>query len=415
MKFSSFASKLKNKAWTLLKDHFYQNRLTDSNIIQNINFNSSQNQKKLLICYKTQGYFIDLRENTGRTLFSEIFKMVTVFSGLNFCIDIIDCNDTSPLKTIASKKYNVIFGFGETFYQITTLQPEAISILYMTENHPSVSFREEKKRLDYFYERHGIHVKFQRSGKYYKLKHLDRTYADIITLSDTETLLPQYSQPYSLFPTGLVNSQFSFKTKGHSSTRKNFLWLGSQGAIHKGLDLLIDIFKERSDITLHICGLNAHEKKLLHLRERTNIIDHGFINIQSPIFLQLVDECSYIILPSCSEAFSTSISTGMLHGLIPVVMRNAGFNKVGNHAIFLDDFKLNYLDIRLNELSNASPEDLQQLSKKTFSFAQEHFLLSHFEQNFRAIITEILYKHRLLETDINNKRAKSQLALSKIN
>jgi hypothetical protein len=97
MKFSSFASKLKNKAWTLLKDHFYQNRLTDSNIIQNINFNSSQNQKKLLICYKTQGYFIDLRENTGRTLFSEIFKMVTVFSGINFCIDIIDCNDTSPL------------------------------------------------------------------------------------------------------------------------------------------------------------------------------------------------------------------------------------------------------------------------------------------------------------------------------
>ena len=89
---------------------------------------------------------------------------------------------------------------------------------------------------------------------------------------------------------------------------------------------------------LHICGLQKHERKQLILQKRVNIIEHGQIEINSDLFLEINNTCSFIILPSCSEACSTSITTGMLHGLIPIVMRDTGFNRLGENAIFFEDF-----------------------------------------------------------------------------
>jgi hypothetical protein len=124
--------------------------------------------------------------------------------------------------------------------------------------------------------------------------------------------------------------------------------------------------------------------------KRKNIIEDGLIYIKSDTFLQLVNKCSYIILPSCSEGFSTSITTGMLHGLIPVVMRDTGFDRLGPYAIFLEDFKVDYLEMKLNELSNTDPAKLSSLSRQIFDFARQNFTIQVFGYNFKAIISDIL-------------------------
>lgn len=390
MTISTLKIKIKNKIWPYVKDSFYSHRVIDSNIVQNINYDSTNNQQRILICYLANGYFINMENSLGRTVLYEIFKIIKVFSELGYCIDIIDCNDINAIKLLSEKKYDLIFGFGESFYQVTKLQPEAISILYMTENHPNFSYTEEKKRLDYFYLRHEKRATLQRSGIFYKLYHLDKKYSQVITVSDVEPLMHQYRKPYSIFPTGIINPQFNYKIKNHQLSRKNFLWLGSKGAIHKGLDLLIDIFKNRDDITLHICGLTKQDKKMLGIPKRKNIVEYGHIDIKSEIFLKIIETCSYTILPSCSEGFATSITTGMLHGLIPIVMKNTGFNKLGENAIFLNDYKIEYINEMLNALSNELPEKLDIFSKKVFDFARENLTLSEFEKNFRIIIRQIL-------------------------
>lgn len=392
MTISTFNTKTKKKIGTFIKDFFYFYRKIESNIVQNINYDSTNNQQRILICYLANGYFINMENSLGRTVLYEIFKIIKVFSELGYCIDIIDCNDIKPIKLLSEKKYNLIFGFGESFYQITNLQPEAISILYMTENHPDFSYREEKKRLEYFNTRHRKHNEVQRSGMFYKLYHLDKKYSQIITLGEIEPLKHQYRKPYSIFPTGIINPQFNYKIKNHQLSRKNFLWLGSKGAIHKGLDLLIDVFKNRDDITLHICGLTKQDRKTLEIPKRKNIIEYGHIDIKSETFLKIIETCSYTILPSCSEGFATSITTGMLHGLIPIVMKNTGFNKLGENVIFLEDYKIDYINYKLNELANTSPEKLNIFSKKIFDFSRENFIISEFEKNFRIIILEILNK-----------------------
>ena len=107
-------------------------------------------------------------------------------------------------------------------------------------------------------------------------------------------------------------------------------------------------------------------------------------------FLKLIETCSYTIFPSCSEGFATSITTCMLHGLIPIVYRSTGFNRLKNNALFLDDYKIEYINEKITEYSEISIENLNIYSKRIFDFARQNFVISKFNENFREIVTEIL-------------------------
>ncbi|MHC1733000.1 MAG: hypothetical protein AB9888_13360 [Bacteroidales bacterium] len=383
--------KIKDRIWRYAKDHFYTQRVKDSPLIENLNYDGLNNHKRVLICYLTHIYFqkIDLH-TIGRTIPFEIFKLVKIFSDYGYCIDIISVNDLQALEIIRSNSYSLIFGFGETFYLMTKLQPEAVSIFYVTENHPEFSYKAEKERLDYFYHRHRKRASIERSGRYYKPDHVAVKYDHLITMGEIEHFTTQYKRVYSIYPTGFLNSDFLFKFKDHRITRKHFLWLGSSAVIHKGLDLLIDIIAQRDDIILHICGLDRNGRQLLIIPQRENIIDYGFVNINSETFLKIVNICSYSILPSCSEGMATSIMTSMLHGLIPVVLRDSGFNRLGEHAIFLDDFKIGYLNNVISKLAEYDPGELSELSEKIQAFASCNFSIEAYEKQMRSIFKEIL-------------------------
>jgi len=383
--------KIKRKLWSYLKNIFYYERIYDSPLVLNINYSVSLNQKNALICYLTRGHFNDIAvTSSGRTQPYEILVMEEVLSSYGYSIDLINCNDINVLPLIKRKKYDLILGFGETFYQMATYNPGAISIYYLTENPPDFSFNKEEERLHYYYQRHGQKFKYTRSGKFYQIKHIKKRYDFAITMGEVNLLTNLYSNPYFIFPTGLVNSRYVFSPKNHSASRKNFLWFGSIGAVHKGLDLLIDLFFQYDDIVLHVCGLDKKEKKALSFPKKNNIIDYGHIDVNSDLFLTLIDKCSYVVLPSCSEGCSTGILTGMLHGLIPIVLKDVGFNNLGQHAIFLNDFKIEYLKEKFNEIADFNPLVLNQFSKDVFDFARNNFTITNFRQSFREIFANIL-------------------------
>lgn len=387
----SILKKVKDKIWGYTKDYFYSQRVKDSPLVQNINYDSLISQKNALLCYLPHSYFQTLQRKTiGRTIPFEIFKIVKLLSEYGYCIDIISANDLLALEIVRSKTYDLIFGFGDTFFKITQLQPNALSIFYMTENHPAISYREEKKRIDYFYDRHKIRASMERSGRFYKKEHMEIKYDHIIALGETAPFRDQYEKPYSVFPTGILNPNFIFTPKNYFSARKHFLWLGSPAVIHKGLDLLIDVFRSREDITLHICGLDQKSRKLLSVPEKRNIIDYGFVQINSETFLKIVDVCSFSILPSCSEGMATSITTSMLHGLIPIVIRDTGFNRLDDHAIFLDDYKTEYLNDILSKLIEYDPKKLEAMASEIHDFASRNFNIMAYEKTMRSIFQEII-------------------------
>lgn len=388
---SNIKRKVLNRIWLHIKDLFHEQRGVDSTVVQNLNYSHSSHQKKAIICYRTDSFFSNWQATSiGRTQPFEILSIVKVLADLGYCIDVIDCNDQRSLPLLSGKQYDLIFGFGDNFYLLTQQQPEAVSVLYMTEQHPEFSYREEQKRIDYFNIRHNRQLRIARSGIFYKLHHLYPTYSHVIAMGEEEPFLKQYDHVFTISPTGLRNPYYTFRPKEHQSSRKHFLWLGTSGAaIHKGLDLLLDIFSKRNDIVLHIGGLKKSDRKIFSIPNRHNIIDHGFIDVKSDFFLQLVEQCSFKLLPSCSEACATSVATGMLHGLIPVVMQNAGFNRLGSHAVFLKDFELEYLENQIIRLANTDPIILENMSQRAFDFALANFTIQAFEQSIYDIFSQI--------------------------
>jgi len=360
-------------------------------LIKNINIEpENQLQHKVLISYLCSTFEIDFDKNIDRTYYFEINEILKSFASKGYCIDIVNCNATEKINYIKDTRYNVIFGYGEVFYQMTQLQPLAKSILYMTENHPNFSTQEEEKRKKYYWERHRRYVKQTRSGLFYKSEHLEKIYNHIIVLGEIEHFKKTYEQIYTIFPTGLSNKDYKYTDKNHSITRTRYLWFGSGGAVHKGLDLLIDIFKDNKNIELLICGLNEIEQDFLKIPKQPNIQILGRVNVQSDAFLNIVSKCTFVILPSCSEAMSTSITTCMLHGLIPIVMRDSGFNRLGENAIFLDSYKIEDIKNALEKLSLTTIDELEILRKKVYDFAKENFILSNFNKQINIILHTIL-------------------------
>ncbi|MGJ8735334.1 glycosyltransferase [Zobellia laminariae] len=381
--------------WRNIKDIFYAERIMDTPIIQNINYTAADTtQKKAAISYITASYLEDWDKiNIGRTQPKEISSIIKVISDLGYAIDIFGCNDLRAVEVLQHKKYDLIFGFGEAFYELTNKNPNALSVWYFTEHHPNFVYREERKRLDYFKERKNKEARVVRSGNFYKPHHLEKTYSNVITMSEIEPFLKEYSNPISFFPTGLKNPDFDITLqKNIDITKKNFLWFGSFGAIHKGLDILLDIFANRDDITLHIGGLSEEDRLLLNPKERDNIIDYGHINVMSKEFLDIVNKCSFTILPSSSEGCSTSITTCMRHGLIPIVNKDSGFNRLLKNAIFLEDYKVDYINDKLTEYSNYNSGELDILSKNIYEFANNTFTIKVFESKFKEIMQIIINK-----------------------
>ncbi len=84
----------------------------------------------------------------------------------------------------------------------------------------------------------------------------------------------------------------------------------------------------------------------------------------------------------------------MLYGLIPVVNKDTGFNRLNDKAIFFDNYKIQNIEKVLNNLAGKEAADLESLSHKVKDFASANFTLEAFESRFLEIIMDILEKHK---------------------
>ena len=218
----------------------------------NLNFKSSK-QKKVLICYLP----LPFEKKKIKHFHSnelEVIKIVDSFIELDYIVDIVPCY-TPALKRYYSKgPYDIIFGFGPNFEEACASNLKAQKIAYLTESSPKFSQRQELERIDFFKEKYSKKDFIIRSGKYLSEKTLELSNSAIL-LGNQVTLksYSEYKIPiFTLRPTGILNTQYYYSklNRDFSKTKKCFLWFGSDGVIHKGLDLLIEVFNQRPDLEL---------------------------------------------------------------------------------------------------------------------------------------------------------------------
>jgi hypothetical protein len=326
------------------------------------NFFKTNYSEKILISYVVKPFRKgqDLTHTHNR----EVVEIAKVFHELKFNVDIVDYTYEGWLDF---NKYDIILGFGEplvnSFYNATR---DIIRIYFgagmhvCTQNHNTLNRIEEvyKKKSRWLLE----------SGRI-----VDKTWSAQTTLVDAMILLGNeivkesyrkyYAKPIYLIPASIykvLHYEEIINNKDFADAKKHYLWFGSSGLIHKGLDLLLEVFKDYTDIHLHICGPIDDEKKFNleyynELYKTPNIHTHGFVLLDSPLFKELLQKCAFVIYPSCSEGGSPSVLNVCGNGgLIPIVSFES--------TITVEDFGIYLKSINSREIINAI-ELTQQMSE----------------------------------------------------
>ncbi len=356
-------------------------------IIYNIGLTTG-NQPKVLLCYVNDFLYVHDPTNCPGTREVECASLLSCLVQMGCRVDVARYDTLKGIRT----NYDYLIGQGDSFRQASLINPAAKRILYLTENPPQYSYEKELERIKYFEERHHVKVRLTRSGKFFRKEDFEHLYACIFIGNPSDkTMLPGINT-FTIRPTGFINRAFDQKyAKGirdYKKAKKRFMWIGSIGVIHKGLDILLDVFKKHPELELYVLGVSEYERRILKHLTGPNITDVGFIKIQGEEFLDIVSKCGFVVLPSCSERLATSVITAMNHGLIPLVTRETGL-EVPVGEVF-DNFRVETIDEVISRWSMKDETLLDSISDETREYALATFHISNYTERIKNILKTLI-------------------------
>jgi hypothetical protein len=296
-------------------------------------------------------------------------------------------------------KYDVIYGFGDVFRKyFESSHQRAKTIYYATGMHVCHQNTMTLLRGQDFYKKKKVWALDSTRFVEKTWTHQTSLVDGIIALGNKEC-----ADSYRKFFRGNVyelNAPF-FKfhdaieiTRLRKQNAKNsFLWIGSSGAIHKGLDLCLDFFATRNDLFLHICGLSSSEIKFTeaygHELRQPNIINHGFVDIKSNVFSDILKSCSFVIFPSCSEGGGASVLTAIGNGaLIPMVSKESSIST--GHEVKLEGLDVVSIRRAVSFVEALGDKQIIDLQMKNYSSVFSRNNTEEYYYNLKEYIKKII-------------------------
>ncbi len=347
--------------------------------------------RNCLILYMVEPFISDKNALVHQNFVQNI-ELANIVRCKEFNVDVANYTFTS---SVTPKKYDLIIDIHPQHRELyqKNINKNAIIIGYLTGSNPTFSNSAEQSRLRELYLRKGALLTARRQVPCFKKEILSGLDA-VLFIGNTYNL-----SSYAEFELPRI---YMIRNNGHDFGQvprrgkqavKKFVFLASSGQVHKGLDLLLEVFSKHTDLTLYVMSLFKAEEdfcKLYHkeLYETPNIIPVGFQNINGELFKNIVSECAYIILPSCSEANAGSILTGMSTGLIPIVSRECGFEADEVH--YLDSCSLVDIEKALTMFSNKSQEWLDAESLKASQIVRARYTIDDYKLSVNTALEKII-------------------------
>lgn len=288
-----------------------------------------RSNRRVLLCHLPEAFVSDKQPKYHSNL-TECYMAARCFDRLGYSVD---CSSRGN-EGIDYSPYEIIFGInGNAFLGSFTAQKgdEPMRIFYSVGAQMTYNFKVTAQRNIAFHKRHGLWLLgsnryIPASGMNYYQAHFadaviclgDRAILEPFLIDDTRT------ERYRYLPAFYFKVTEPDKEKDFSKCRKTLLWFGSMGLLHKGLDIAIDFAVAHPDYTLHICGGSSSERDFWRyyqpiVEKADNIHIHGFVDIESPEFVALLDSCGILLNPSISESGAVAVLNVLGNGaLMPV-------------------------------------------------------------------------------------------------
>ncbi len=355
----------------------------------------------VLLCYIFDPFLLkDGKSIPSRhTNWWESLQIAKIFLDLGYCVDVIPYSN----ETFVPKKKYAFFVSARIGFQrnVQKLNKDCVKIVHLDTAHWLFNSTAEHMRCLDLQRRRGITLASFRVVK----PNLAIEYADCATIErGNQFNISTYSyaqKPIFQVPIPSCVIYPWPEDKNYEVCKKTFLFFGSKGLVHKGLDLILDAFAEMPEYHLIVCGSIQGEKDFevafyKELYQTNNIHTIGWVNVDSPEFVEITNKCIGVINPSCSEGVSGSVITCMHTGLIPIVNYESGVD-VHDFGAILKDCSIDEIKNSIRMVSSLPVQKLKLMARKAWEFARANHTREKFVEEYKKVIERII-------TDYSTKR-----------
>lgn len=355
-------------------------------------------QKRALITYVAFPFYSNPSTFVaGHTNGYQSIEIAKAFNRLGYKVDIVDYMDS---KFIPARKYDAFFGMHYNFGRFMPyFQKSTTTIYYATGTYWAFEIAAEQERIQGLKMRRGVEISLPIRLKENNWVEIADAVVVMGNRFNLHTYLPHRSQGniYMIDNTAIPTlSVGDLSKKNFSSAKYNFLWFGSSGLLHKGLDLVLEAFSKIEDAHLWVCGdleskneqefLKVYRKELFHT---PNIHPVGFVDVYSDQFTQLINKCGSVILVSCSEGQAGGILNCLKSGLIPLLSQECNTDTDG-FGFTLENNSIDEIIKAINKIKNMSTEKCFEMASKAIRVAESRYTMTQFSSNIETVLKKIL-------------------------
>lgn len=362
-----------------------------------------QDAKRALIIYVSEpipwfiaGRLDEFPPVNFHSMWWETAEMVRLLNAQGFIVDFIGVG--SPVLQNPSfdwNKYDVIIDGGENNLCNVPPTAKAIKICYTTGQHWLKANLAEMNRIRMFYERHGILMPQDRMQG----SNFSDERADYLTFFGNQSQLDGFHPRSKKIRLNISCTHIPQpRDKNIELARKNFIWLGGQAMIHKGLDLVIDAFRTMPDMTLHIGALMHTESKFQAwlkpvLEQHKNIVFHGALNVASRQFAELAWNSIGAVYVSAAEGGPGSVAQLLHFGIIPIVTRSSNV-RAENLGYIIDEKNdrkiIDGIIEKVRTIADSPEEELRKRSSAVRHFAGTWHTREAYSKSFEDLLREVM-------------------------
>ncbi len=343
----------------------------------------------VLLAYIIEAFITDPDDPIYRshTHYWETHQMVTTFLELGYAVDLISYRNTAFRP---ARHYDFFVSARTNFDRIAALLNDSCKkVVHLDTAHWITNNHNAYGRLIDFSRRRKTAIK----NSVRLIEHnLAIENADMGTILGNDFTIDSYAyaqKPIHRIP---ISSPicFDWGARNIDAIRKNYLWFGSGGFVHKGLDLVLELFAGLPDYQLYVCGPLEKEKAFVQeyqreLYQTENIHPVGWVDINDAKFKEILDKCLGIVYPSCAEGGGGSVIACMQAGVIPVVSRESSVD-IADYGVTLKDSSLTQMRTEVVRLSGLSSGELADMAQATWQFASGTHTKASFAQKYREFV-----------------------------
>ena len=369
-------------------------------VVYNV-YDAPRGWPKALLYYKTEPLFNPLLvKRYVHTNNWEIVEMCRILHHAGFQVDVVD---RSEKEWLPEDEYSLLIGSaggraGWRYPHYASEMPSALRVFYATNSEAERAKAQVLARYEAFEARTGVGASPMRVPDNVDIE-ASMSLTDAIICLDANGYssasyerfaLPTYKVVPSTSPA--VRFDPAWRTSRRS---RSFLCFSGSGFIAKGVDMVVEAFARMPDLTVYIAGPGGDaafwEAYGGIIESSPNILYEGFLDVGGRRFKELCGQCSFVILPSSSEAACTSVATAMRAALVPITTYETGVDD-GRAGFLLPSQDKDLIGVIAETASRASKMDSDSYWSKVNITRQRSAIFSQggFSGKFSQALFDVL-------------------------